>query len=33
VRVATSAKNVVATVAVDTLTAGKFHVHLFGFVR
>jgi sugar/nucleoside kinase (ribokinase family) len=33
VRVATSAKSVVATVAVDTLLTGKFHVHLFGFVR
>ncbi len=33
VRVATSAKSVVATVAVGDLTAGKFHVHLFGFVR
>jgi hypothetical protein len=33
VRVASSAKSVVASVAVADLTAGKFHVHLFGFVR
>lgn len=33
VRVATSAKSAVATVADFALTAGKLHVHLFGFVR
>lgn len=33
VRVASSAKPVVATIAVDDLLTGKFQVHLFGFVR
>jgi len=33
VRVATAAKPVVATITVAALTAGKFHVVLFGWVR
>lgn len=33
VRVASSPKSVVATIAAADLTAGKFQVHLFGFVR
>ena len=33
VRVASSAKSVVAAIATDDLLTGKFHVHLFGFVR